>query len=312
MPEVMVSICCTVYNHERYIRQCLEGFVAQESEYTYEILVHDDASTDRSAEIIREYEEKYPEVMRPIYQVENQYSQNVPIYTSILFPKARGKYLAFCEGDDYWCDPHKLQKQISFLESHPEYSASVHNVLTVDIDDNPMFRNSFGTENHDIVVDGAMKFPQTSSYVMRNPMLDQSEEGKKVFSAMIGSDKSFMLYMLKTGKIRFFSDFMSHYRLVTSGGDSHSARKRRINMTESRTNVEHALYRQIQSYGMDLDISMHVFQNSCAYSFVFWARHRNRENFRLFLKTIKSFPYSKWRLFSLALRYIFGKVRNTQ
>ena len=311
MPEVMVSICCEVYNHERYIRQSLEGFITQKTEYAFEVLVHDDASTDRSAQIIREYEEKYPHVMRPIYQAKNQYSKGTPIMTSIQIPRAKGKYIAFCEGDDYWCDPHKLQKQISFLESHPEYSASVHNVLTVDVDDNPLFRNSFGTEDYDIDVDESMKFPQTSSYVMRNPLLDQSDEGKKIFSAMIGSDKSFMLYMAKTGKIRFFADYMSHYRLVISEGDSHSARKRRINMTEQRTYVEHALYRQIQEYGMDLDISKHVFQNSCIYSFMFCVRHRNRENYRLFMKTIKSFPYSKWRLFPLAVRYLFSKVTNS-
>lgn len=153
-----------------------------------------------------------------------------------------------------------------------------------------------------------MRFPQTSSYVMKNLMLDQSEEGKKIFSAIIGSDKSFALYMLKTGKIRFFSGYMSHYRLVISGGDSHSARKRRINMTEYRTRVEHSLVNQIRVYGLNLDISTHVFQNTCVYSFVFWIRHRNRDNFRLFIKTIKIFPYSKWKLFPLTARYIFDRI----
>ena len=198
---------------------------------------------------------------------------------------------------------------LSFLESHSDYSGSVHNVLTVDVDDQPLYYNGFGTEECDITFDGMMKFPQTSSYVMKNPLLDQSDEGKTIFSALFGSDKSFMLYMARTGKIRFFPDYMSHYRFVMTGGDSHSARKRRINMTESRLHVELSLYNQIQTYGMDLDISMHVFQNSCVYSFMFWTRHRNRDNFRLFLKTLKAFPYSKWRLFPLALRYLFGKMK---
>lgn len=118
--DILVSIHCLAYNHEPYIRQCLDGFVMQQTKFKFEVLVHDDASTDHTADIIREYEKKYPALIKPIYQVSNQYSRHVNVGTLNL-SRARGKYIAWCEGDDYWTDPLKLQKQVDFLEEHPEY-----------------------------------------------------------------------------------------------------------------------------------------------------------------------------------------------
>lgn len=124
----LVSIQCTVYNHEPYLRQCLDGFVMQQTNFPFEAIVHDDASTDGSAAIIREYAEKYPDIIKPIYEIENQYSKHDGslgrIMKAAIHPAA--KYVAICEGDDYWTDPQKLQIQVDFLESHPDYSLSVH------------------------------------------------------------------------------------------------------------------------------------------------------------------------------------------
>lgn len=120
MNNVMVSICCTAYNHEKYISDALEGFVNQKTNFPYEVLVHDDASTDRTAAIIREYEQKYPDLLNVIYQKENQYSKGVGILEDILCTNAKGKYIALCEGDDYWTDPLKLQKQVDYMEEHPD------------------------------------------------------------------------------------------------------------------------------------------------------------------------------------------------
>lgn len=122
--EILVSIHCLVYNHEPYIRDCLEGFVMQKTNFPFEAIVHDDASTDKSADIIREYAEKYPHIIKPIYQTENQYSQKNGAIGRAVNAITRGKYIALCEGDDYWTDPLKLQKQVDFLESHPDYSMS--------------------------------------------------------------------------------------------------------------------------------------------------------------------------------------------
>ena len=116
----LVTIRCITYNHEPYIRQCLEGFVMQKTNFLFEAIVHDDASTDGTAAIIREYAEKYPDIIKPIYETENQYSKRNGSLTRIMDAHMRGKYIAICEGDDYWIDPLKLQKQVDFMEGHPE------------------------------------------------------------------------------------------------------------------------------------------------------------------------------------------------
>ena len=127
--QCFVAIRCLVYNHEPYLRECLDGFVKQQTNFKFVAIVHDDASTDKSADIIREYEEKYPDIIKPIYETENQYSKQNGSLGQIVNTaiKATGaKYTALCEGDDYWTDPFKLQKQVDFLETNPRYSFCCH------------------------------------------------------------------------------------------------------------------------------------------------------------------------------------------
>lgn len=125
--ECLVSVACLAFNHEATLAEALGSFVSQKTEFAFEILVNDDASTDGTAEVLREYAERYPGLIRPFYQQKNLFSQGKDPLLEALFPNARGKYVALCEGDDYWTDPTKLQRQADFLESHPEYSACVHN-----------------------------------------------------------------------------------------------------------------------------------------------------------------------------------------
>ncbi len=128
----VVVISCITYNHELYIREALAGFVMQQTNFPFVAIVHDDASTDGTAAIIREYAEKYPDIIKPIYETENQYSKRDGSLVRIM-QEARNatgaKYVAMCEGDDYWTDPLKLQKQVDFLESHPDYTMAFHNAI---------------------------------------------------------------------------------------------------------------------------------------------------------------------------------------
>ncbi len=124
---VMVSICCITYNQEEYIRDALDGFLSQETDFSYEVLIHDDASTDGTADIIREYARQYPEIIKPILQTENQYAKGLTnVSGTYNFPRAKGRYIAMCEGDDYWTDPHKLQRQTDYMEAHPDCSLVFH------------------------------------------------------------------------------------------------------------------------------------------------------------------------------------------
>lgn len=135
MTTPLVSICSITYNHSRFIRQCLDSLLMQKTNFLIEIIINDDCSTDGTTEILREYEQKYPDIVFPVYQEKNVYSQGVRgLFNRFVFPKVRGKYVAICEGDDYWIDPYKLQKQVDFLEAHPDYSICYHKVQIVNAD----------------------------------------------------------------------------------------------------------------------------------------------------------------------------------
>lgn len=123
----LVTVSCIAYNHEKYIARALDSFLMQKTDFPFEIVIHDDASTDRTPEIIREYAEKYPEIIRPMYQEENQYSKGISnISGAFNFPRAEGKYIAMCEGDDYWIDDSKLQRQADYMEAHPDCTLCFH------------------------------------------------------------------------------------------------------------------------------------------------------------------------------------------
>jgi glycosyltransferase involved in cell wall biosynthesis len=129
--QPLVSIICTTFNQESFIRETLEGFLIQETSFPFEIIVHDDASTDNTAIVIKEFVDNYPLIIKPIYQKENQYSKkDINIWSDITFPMAEGKYIALCEGDDYWIDVLKLQKQVDFLENNNDYVITWTNFYT--------------------------------------------------------------------------------------------------------------------------------------------------------------------------------------
>lgn len=135
----LLAIHCMVYNHAPFLRECFEGFVMQQTSFPFVAIVHDDASTDNSAEIIREYEAKYPHIFKPIYQIENQHSKpgvSVVRLINEAILKTGAKYIAMCEGDDYWTDPMKLQRQVDFLEENPDYSLSAENATRLYIGSN--------------------------------------------------------------------------------------------------------------------------------------------------------------------------------
>lgn len=222
--NIMVSICCEAYNHEKYIRSALDSFLMQKTNFKYEILINDDASTDSTAEIIREYEEKYPNIIKPIYQVENQYSQGIKIEPNFLYPNARGKYIALCNGDDYWTEENKLQMQVDFLEKNEDYSLSVHpsycenenKSLKSPVDIRGYFKDtSFDINKYikDYQMSNCNIFFQTSSMVFRKKYVDKLIEEKPDFyyCSNIG-DINLEMYLLLHGKAFYHDKYMSVYR----------------------------------------------------------------------------------------------------
>jgi len=129
----LVSICCATYNHENYIAEAIESFLIQETNFPFEILIRDDSSTDKTAKIIQKYAQKYPLIIHPIYEEENTYSKGIRPMQE-LFKVAKGKYIALCEGDDYWTDSLKLQKQVDFLEKNDEYVIVYSDIQAFDLE----------------------------------------------------------------------------------------------------------------------------------------------------------------------------------
>lgn len=220
--DCLVSVLCTAYNHEQYIRSALESFVSQQTDFAFEVLVNDDASTDGTAAIIREYEEKYPEIIRPFYQSENQFSKGIgTIYENIFYPNARGKYFAFCEGDDYWTDESKLQRQVDFLESHPDYSACVHNTTL-------HFCNGSRPDellipsrgDHEVLYENVIRGPidayHTSSLMARREIIVQTPDFYRAATAHGFADYAWGLLLKLNGGIWFIDRSMSVYRLFSN------------------------------------------------------------------------------------------------
>lgn len=126
--NVIVIVWCLTYNQKDYIKNALDGFVMQETTFPFEVIVHDDASTDGTTDIIKEYAENYPDIIKPLIEKDNQWQKGGLKHIIEIMNEhhRRGKYLAFCEGDDYWTDSHKLQRQVDFLDSHMDYSMCFH------------------------------------------------------------------------------------------------------------------------------------------------------------------------------------------
>ncbi len=231
MIDIAVSICCLVYNHKDYIRQALDSFLMQKTNFKFEILINDDCSTDGSTEIIREYEAKYPDIIKPLYHEENQYSKSTRTgnMMSILFnfPRVRGKYVAMCEGDDFWTDSHKLQKQFDIMERHPDCAFTAHTVRCANekgeiLKETIPLKNdvSVGMLTSKEAISGICRLPymfQTSSYFFRAEylpeMIGQTPEFFEYSSSM---DVLFMLYFSSKGKVYFSDEEMSCYRLQST------------------------------------------------------------------------------------------------
>lgn len=211
--EIMVSIICNAYNHERYIRDALEGFVMQKTSFSYEVLIHDDASTDSTADIIREYEARYPNLIKPIYQTENQYMKVSSINNEFQYPRAMGKYIAICEGDDYWTDPYKLQKQVYLLEKYPNvdmcaHTSSVLNAATGKIIEQKKISNSPGIIPVECIILGGGGFVSTASLVFRKSMLECVPK----FRSILGLDYTLQINGALRGGMLYLPDDMSVYR----------------------------------------------------------------------------------------------------
>lgn len=217
--DIIVCIKCWVFNHEQYLRECLDGFVMQKTDFRFVAVVHDDCSTDGSSAIIREYAEKYPDIIKPIYETENQYSKHDGSLGRIMdaeMAKYAPKYIAMCEGDDYWTDPYKLQKQVDYMEEHEEYGmmcspSQIYNQSEgkfIGIKGKPgdeIFENLF--HGHSDLF--------TATILVRKSIYEQYvEESKNLIPFMLSIDTAIYYWFALNSKIYHMDESTAVYRVL--------------------------------------------------------------------------------------------------
>lgn len=240
MNDIKVTIRCITYNHGKFIRQALDSFLMQRVNFKYEIVIHDDASTDDTADIIREYEAKYPEIIKAVYQTENQYSKNKNI-SRFFEHLMEGEYTAFCEGDDFWTDADKLQLQVDYLEAHPECSFTFHNAEIIFVDGTrykqflpDKILKSKIWKNHDLALDAGelieLGFIPTASIVARTELV---KNRVPFCEHQVCGDLPLRLFLSLHGNAYYFNKTMSAYRIgnINSASGQAGASKEKMKAT---------------------------------------------------------------------------------
>ncbi len=238
----LASICCITYNHKSYIREAIDSFLMQETNFPFEILIHDDASTDGTTKIIMDYAKKYPDIIRPIIQTENQYTKGGLINPRFVFPKARGKYIALCEGDDYWTDKTKLQKQVTFLENNPGYVITYTDSRS--FDENGNLEVDFGASTRDLEAEELIKAASlhTLTTCFRNVIKDISQD---LFSARYG-DLVMWSLLGAHGKGKYLGDIKpAAYRIHDGGVHSKKTRRQQNEMGLITSNALFSYYMRL-------------------------------------------------------------------
>lgn len=222
---IMVSIICNTFNHANLIKRALDSFLNQKVNFGVEILVHDDCSTDGTDLIIKEYSSKFPNVIKPIFEEKNLYSQHISI-SKIQSERAKGKYIALCEGDDFWSDEFKLFKQVNALENNNSCVScyNVVNVINGKTNEKLGFMPDINIPTGVYTPEKILEFSlskycfQTSSYFVKAPIYKEYFSNRPQFSKKFGvGDVPMLLYFLTKGDAYFINENLSTYSMFNSG-----------------------------------------------------------------------------------------------
>lgn len=211
--DVILTVICITYNQEKFIRDALDSFLMQKTKYKFQVYIHDDASTDKTKEIIMSYAQKYPNYIIPFFEEENVHSKGLKVLTDIMFPKIKTKYFCICEGDDYWTDESRIENTISFLEKNDEYDAVTHRVKYYDYS-NKMdigFSNESLVEHNYSLVEGILLKSHTTGWVFRTDFYKKEVDKKFVFLKSLTHYKM-SLFASFCGKTRYLPECYSIWR----------------------------------------------------------------------------------------------------
>lgn len=189
--------------------------MAQKTDFAFEVLINDDASTDATQNIIEEFQKRYPGVVKPVFQKENQYSQGKRNFIArYLLPRAKGAYLALCEGDDFWTDPDKLQKQVDFLEKNKDYALCFHPVRVFFEDDKS---NTYNYPDESIATSFNLEGLLRVNFIQTNSVVYRKQKYHGISNDVMPNDWYLHLYHAQFGKIGYIDTVMSAYRKHKGG-----------------------------------------------------------------------------------------------
>ena len=302
---VKVSIKCAVYNHNGYIRECLQSFVMQKTNFKFEVIVHDDASTDGSADIIREFADKYPDIIKPIFQDQNKYSTGISVLRSYIEPNCIGEYHALCEGDDRWISEDKLQKQVDYLDANPDCYCVVHS----SVEHNCLNGEDIVLSRSDIdrdfslkeIVDGGGGLFSTNSIMIRKEVA--SFKMPSVYIAKTFGDYQIPIYSAILGRVHYMTDCMSLYNKNVKGSWS----------AKTYGNIEKCIdcASDVISLLTRLDEFYNYKYNDCFIDEVqkkTYERELLKNNYRFIIKNFKKSAYFKQESFAKRMLIRVGSI----
>ena len=250
----LVSIKCMTFNHEKYISQALDGFLMQKTNFPFEVLVHDDASTDKTADIIREYEAKFPKIVKGIYEIENQWSKGNGAHHVKMDAEIKGKYIAFCEGDDYWIDENKLQMQVDFLENNSEYGMC-YGIAKKYIQNKGKFQKSlFGEKIKDFedLLKNGNRIPTLTVCIRRDLIRQYKEKINPYEKKWLMGDFPLWLFISHESKIFFFNKTIAVYRILEESASHSKCPDKKIAFGKSGVDIKFFFYQLYTNIPYDL------------------------------------------------------------
>ena len=250
----LVSIKCMTFNHEKYIAQCIEGFLIQKTNFPFEILIHDDCSTDKTESIVREYEKRFPKIIKGLYETENQWQKGCGAHHTKIDAAIKGKYIAVCEGDDYWIDENKLQMQVDFLENNPEYGMCYTKAQTYIQNEKRFAKKTTGKfvdGFNDLLLNGS-RIP-TLTTVYRKDLLDKYQEDiNPADKGWMMGDVPMWLYFTYFSKIKFIDEVTAVYRVLEESASHSFDINKQLKFVNSAYDIR---YFYINKFNLDYDLT---------------------------------------------------------
>ncbi len=289
--NVFLSICMITYNHEKYIRKAIEGCISQKTDFIYELIIGEDYSSDKTRKICIEYQKKYP---HQIKLLPSEKKLGIMLNFIRTLKACRGKYIAICEGDDYWSSSNKLQKQVDFLEKHNEYSLCFHNAEIIYEDGTPSkLFSDLNTREYNRLEIFEKWITPTASLLFRNNFSIPS-----YFSKIIFGDIALIMTLIEKGRIFGFSDVLCKYRRHSSQITNDYTREKHIALIkqyEIMNKYNGRIYKSIYKKRI-IDHSRNI---------IYHSESTTKEKRKYFLKMISWSPNILFSRFAITMFYMY-------